>query len=193
MKDMEMEHDEKAPILDYAWTPNDWELGIGFYLGNIFTNNFTGTLTRCPPGLTIYLGPFCFTLNLGRTILFGAADSNYANLRWRQWMDIPNRRLLRGLAIMYACGLVNDIYQNHFNWGSVLRVIAFNVVVWAERKCTKRIRKFDELIAQCPEARPSNVTSFYRNGPPPEHPRATIRPMRPEEIDGDDHPPKGAS
>lgn len=65
------EHDESAPIFDFAVTWRDWEFGPGFFVGHTFTNNFTGTITKVPWALNFYFGPLSLSINLGKTKLLG--------------------------------------------------------------------------------------------------------------------------
>jgi hypothetical protein len=52
----------------FSYTPKDWEFGFAFYLADWFENIHTKVVTRLPSELSLFLGPFTFSIEFGREI-----------------------------------------------------------------------------------------------------------------------------
>lgn len=49
-------------------TVRHWELGLGVYIGNRYTDRITGFKAYAPPMLTLYLGPLTLEWEFGHRI-----------------------------------------------------------------------------------------------------------------------------
>lgn len=130
-------------IFDVSVTWRDWQFGPGFFVGNIFVNALTQRLHRIPPSVTLYLGPFSFSVNFGRTMVFGVADTFKCDLGIHHLKCTHNVALLRLFGAINIVSLCAHIWYKEYGVTLSFDLAAIYYCWWAIKRQKRAMACFE--------------------------------------------------